>query len=184
MGNLEGKNHWSAYLVKDTSRRQFLISLGIWGVKHGSMGYKSHTECHPGFCLGHLFPSWYYGFSRKLTFGALSTSISFIQLPETAFACQVLIALSEDNCSSFTALSALWVTPPHIQLSAQFLTWVSFQSVPQPGISHKYLQLLPCLGGLFKNALLRSLTFISSTRLRFLSWDSQLTSFAQGSWTL
>lgn len=70
-------------------------------------------------------PPPYFGFTMKLTFGALSTSISFILLPETAFACQILIALSEDNYSSFTAHSALWAILSQIQLSVQFLTRAS-----------------------------------------------------------
>lgn len=162
--------------MKDRGRRQFLICLGIWGIKRGSMGYNSHTECHPGFCLRHLPPTRYFGFAMKRTFGALSTSTSFTLLPETAFACQILIALSEDNYSSFTTLPALWAVSSQIQLSVQFLMSASeknpqknSQPIPQPGIIHKYLQLFSCLGVLFKNALLRSLIFIRSTTLSLLS---------------
>lgn len=75
--------------------------------------------------LGTFPPPRYFGFTMKLTFGALSTSISFILLPKTAFACQILIALSEDNYSSFTARSALWAILSQIQLLVQFLTRAS-----------------------------------------------------------
>lgn len=89
------------------------------------MGYNSHGMS-PRFLPQALFPpSRYFGFTMKLPFGALSTSISFILLPETAFACQILIALSEDNYSSFTTLSALWAVSSQIQLSVQFLTRAS-----------------------------------------------------------
>lgn len=133
-------------------------------------------------------PPRYFGFTMKLTFGASSTSISFILLPETAFACQILIALSEDNYSSLTTLPALWAISSQIQLSVQFLGSVSEthkkKKIPANSSARNHSQIpptVPSFGGLFRKALLRSLVFIRSTTLRFLSKDSQLTSFARGS---
>lgn len=114
----------------------------------------------------------YFGFAMKLTYRALSTSISFILLPETAFACQILITLSEDNCGSFSTLSAPQAISSQIQHWVRLLTRGSemLQNCPAASsgwVIHRSFQLFPGLGVLFKDIWLRSPVFIRNAKWYF-----------------
>lgn len=139
--------------VKTQAGDCFLFPWVFWEVlivEWSSMGCNS-PWISPRFWPQALCSPTYFGFAVKLTLGAPSTSISFTPLPKTAFACQILIALLEDNYGSFITLAALWAFSFQIQLLVQLLTRGSetlknFPASSSTWLIHKYLQLFPGLG--------------------------------------